>query len=38
MGHNNKAVFRAYARHVLMKLPSLEEYEQQAAAKITPAA
>jgi integrase len=38
LGHNSKAVHRAYAKHALMKLPSLEEYEQQAAAKITPAA
>jgi hypothetical protein len=27
LGHNRKAVYRAYAKHVLMKLPSLEEYE-----------
>ena len=38
LGHNSKAVHRAYAKHALMKLPSLEEYEQQAAAKTTPAA
>jgi len=37
LGHNSKAVHRAYAKHALMKLPSLEEYEQQAAAKTTPA-
>jgi integrase len=38
LGHNSKAVHRAYAKHALMKLPSLEEYEQQAAAKTAPAA
>jgi integrase len=38
LGHNSKAVHRACAKHALMKLPSLEEYEQQAAAKTTPAA
>jgi hypothetical protein len=35
LGHNSNAVHRAYAKHALMKLPFLEEYEQQAAAKIT---
>lgn len=34
LGHNSKAVHRAYAKRALMKLPSLEEYEQQAAAKV----
>jgi hypothetical protein len=38
LGHNSKAVHRAYAKHALIKLPSLEEYEQKAAAKTTPAA
>jgi hypothetical protein len=38
LGHNSKAVLRAYAKHALMKLPSLEEYEEQAAAKINPTA
>lgn len=33
LGHNSKAVHRAYAKRALMKLPSLEEYELQAAAK-----
>lgn len=33
LGHNSKAVHRAYAKRALMKLPSLEEYEQKAAAK-----
>ena len=30
LGHNSKAVHRAYAKRELMKLPSLEEYEQRA--------
>ena len=30
LGHNSKAVHRAYAKRALMKLPSLEEYEKQA--------
>jgi integrase len=29
LGHNSKAVHRAYAKRALMKLPSLEEYEKQ---------
>lgn len=33
LGHNSKAVHRAYAKRALMKIPSLEDYEQQAAAK-----
>ncbi len=32
LGHNSKAVHRAYAKRALMKLPSLEEYERLAAA------
>ena len=31
LGHNSKAVHRAYAKRALMKIPSLEEYEQRAA-------
>ena len=31
LGHNSKAVHRAYAKRALMKLPSLEEYEKRAA-------
>jgi len=27
LGHNSKAVHRAYARHAQMKLPALEDYE-----------
>ena len=34
LGHNSKAVHRAYAKRALMKLPSLEEYEQRAAEKV----
>jgi hypothetical protein len=34
LGHNSKAVHCAYAKRALMKLPSLEEYKQQAAAKV----
>jgi hypothetical protein len=32
LGHNSKAVHRAYAKRALMKIPSLEEYEQRATA------
>jgi hypothetical protein len=28
LGHNSKAVHRAYAKRALMKIPSLEDYEQ----------
>ena len=39
LGHNSKAVHRAYAKRALMKLPSLQEYEERAAAiNLTPAA
>jgi integrase len=31
LGHNSKAVHRAYAKRALMKIPSLEEYEERAA-------
>ena len=34
LGHNSKAVHRAYAKKALMKIPSLEEYEAKAAAKV----
>jgi integrase len=30
LGHNSKAVHRAYAKRALMKIPSLEEYEKKA--------
>ena len=33
LGHNSKAVHRAYAKRALMKLPSLEEYETKANAE-----
>jgi len=38
LGHNSKAVHRAYARRALMKIPSLEDYEQRTAVKIKSAA
>ena len=38
LGHNNKAVHHAYAKRALMKIPSLEDYEQRAAANVQPAA
>jgi integrase len=31
LGHNSKAVHRAYAKRAQMKIPSLEDYEQKAA-------
>ncbi len=34
LGHNSKAVHRAYARQAKVTLPPLEEYEQIAAAPI----
>jgi integrase len=33
LGHNSNAVHRAYAKRALMKIPSLEDYEQRAAMK-----
>jgi integrase len=33
LGHNSKAVHRAYAKRALMKIPSLEEYEKRATTK-----
>jgi integrase len=38
LGHNSKAVHRAYAKRALMKIPSLEDYERRAAAKVESAA
>jgi integrase len=38
LGHNSKAVHRAYAKRALMKIPSLEAYEHRATAKIEQAA
>jgi len=34
---NSKAGHRAYAKRALMKIPSLEVYEQRASAKTEPA-
>ena len=28
LGHNSKAVHRAYAKHALVKIPALEDYER----------
>jgi integrase len=36
LGHNSKAVHRAYARRALVKIPSLEEYEAQEAHRGEP--
>jgi hypothetical protein len=33
LGHNGKAVHRAYAKKAQMKIPSLEEYEHRIAVK-----
>ena len=33
LGHNSKAVHRAYARHAQVTVPSLEEYERQRAQR-----
>jgi integrase len=32
LGHNSKAVHRAYAKKAMMKIPSLEDYEKKAVA------
>ncbi len=37
LGHNSKAVHRAYAKRALMKIPSLEDYEERAAKAETAA-
>lgn len=34
LGHNSKAVHRAYAKRALMKIPSLEDYEERAAKAV----
>lgn len=31
LGHNSKAVHRAYAKRALMKIPSLQDYEERTA-------
>ena len=36
LGHNSKAVHRAYAKRALMKLPSLEEYEKRHQRQAAP--
>ena len=33
LGHNSKAVTRAYAKRALVKIPSLEDYEKRAESK-----
>jgi len=38
LGHNSKAVHRAYAKRAVMKIPSLEDYERKAESAALPAA
>ena len=38
LGHDSKAVHRDNAKRGLMKIPSLEEYEREAATKLEPTA
>jgi integrase len=38
LGHNSKAVHRAYAKRALMKIPSLEDYEKNPEGAATPLA
>jgi hypothetical protein len=33
LGHNSKAVHRAYAKRAAVEVPSLEEYEQRATPR-----
>jgi hypothetical protein len=33
LGHNSEAVHQAYAKRALMKIPSLEQYEERATPK-----
>jgi integrase len=33
LGHNSKAVHRAYAKRALIKIPSLEDYGREATTK-----
>ena len=35
LGDNSQAMHPAYAKRALMKLPSLQEYEERAATKIS---
>jgi integrase len=37
LGHNSKAVHRAYAKRALMKIPSLEDYEKGTENRVAPA-
>jgi hypothetical protein len=32
LGHNSKAVHRAYAKRALIRIPSLEDYEKKSAS------
>jgi hypothetical protein len=36
LGHNSKAVHRAYAKNAKVTLPPLEEYEREHERKIVP--
>jgi hypothetical protein len=36
LGHNSEAVHRAYAKEALVKIPSLEDYEQMGVAANSP--
>ena len=38
LGHNSKAVHRAYAKRALMRIPSLEDYEKRADSAALPMA
>ena len=38
LGHNSKAVHRAYAKRALMRIPSLEDYEKKAESAAAKAA
>ena len=38
LGHNSKAVHRAYAKRALMKIPSLEDYERKPEGAAIPMA
>jgi hypothetical protein len=38
LGHNSKAVHRAYAKRALMKIPSLEDYEKKPEGAAMPLA
>jgi len=38
LGHNSKAVHRAYAKRALVKIPSLEDYAKRATARLEPEA